>query len=109
MQTSNRLLDDMARVATGAVGALSGVRDEIEQLVRTRIERFLADMDLVTREEFEAVKTMASKARSEQEALEKRLSALEAKLQEQPKSAKGTGRKTTTKAASARKTPTAKS
>jgi len=80
MQTSNRLLDDLARVATGAAGALSGVRQEIEQIVRARMERFLADMDLVTREEFEAVEAMASKARSEQERLEERVAALEAQL-----------------------------
>jgi len=80
MQTSNRLLDDLARVATGAAGALSGVRQEIEQIVRARMERFLADLDLVTREEFEAVEAMASKARSEQERLEQRVAALEAQL-----------------------------
>ncbi len=80
MQTSNRLLDDLARVATGAAGALSGVRQEIEQIVRARMERFLADMDLVTREEFEAVEAMASKARSEQERLEERIAALEAQV-----------------------------
>ena len=80
MQTSNRLLDDLARVATGAAGALSGVRQEIEQIVRARMERFLADLDLVTREEFEAVEAMASKARSEQEKLEQRVAALEAQL-----------------------------
>jgi len=89
MQTSNRLLDDLARVATGAAGALSGVRQEIEQIVRARMERFLADMDLVTREEFEAVEAMASKARSEQERLEERVAALEAQLK------KATPKKTT--------------
>ena len=84
MQTSNRLLDDLARVATGAAGALSGVRQEIEQIVRTRMERFLADLDLVTREEFEAVEAIASKARSEQEKLEERVAALEAQLKKAP-------------------------
>jgi len=99
MQTSNRILDDMARVATGAVGALSGVREEIEQLVRTRIERFLSDMDLVTREEFDAVKALASKARSEQEALEKRVAVLEAALKDRPKTAKPAARKAAPKSA----------
>lgn len=80
MQTDNRLLDDLARVANGAVGALSGVRGEIETLVRQRVERFLADMDLVTREEFEAVKAVAAKARTEQEALEERVASLEAAI-----------------------------
>ncbi len=92
MQTSNRLLDDLARVATGAAGALSGVRQEIEQIVRARMERFLADLDLVTREEFEAVEAMASKARSEQERLEERVAALEAQLKK-PAPKKTTRRK----------------
>ena len=80
MQIENRFLDDLARVANGAIGALSGVREEIEALVRQRVDRFLADMDLVTREEFEAVKEVAARARTEQEALEHRVAALEAKL-----------------------------
>ena len=80
MQVDNRFLDDLARVANGAAGALSGVREEVEALVRQRAERFLADMDLVTRDEFEAVKAVAAKARLEQEALEARVAALEAAL-----------------------------
>lgn len=83
MQVENRFLDDLARVANGAIGALSGVREEIEALVKQRMERFLADMDLVTREEFEAVKDVAAKARTEQEALEARVATLEAALAEQ--------------------------
>ncbi len=82
MQTDNRLLDDLARVAGGAMGALSGVRTEVEELVRQRLERLLSDMDLVPREEFEAVQAMAEKARLEQEKLEKRVAALEAALTE---------------------------
>ncbi len=92
MQTSNRLLDDLARVATGAAGALSGVRQEIEQLVRARMERFLSEMDLVTREEFEAVEAMAAAARAEQERLEERVAALEAQLKK-PTPKKTTRRK----------------
>jgi BMFP domain-containing protein YqiC len=80
MQTDNRLLDDLARVAGGAMGALSGVRTEVEELVRQRLERLLSDMDLVPREEFEAVQAMAEKARLEQEKLEKRVAALEVAL-----------------------------
>jgi len=80
MQTEKRFLDDLARVANGAMGALSGMRGEVETLVKQRIERFLGDMDLVTREEFEAVKAVAAKAREEQEALEARVAALEAAL-----------------------------
>jgi BMFP domain-containing protein YqiC len=79
MQTQNRLLDDLARVAGGAIGVAAGVREEVEARLRDQFERILARMDLVTREEFEAVRAMAVKAREEQEALAKRLTALEAK------------------------------
>jgi BMFP domain-containing protein YqiC len=80
MQTQNRLLDDLARVATGALGVAAGMRGEIEARLRDQFERILARIDLVTREEFDAVKAMAAKARAEQERLEDRLAALEAKL-----------------------------
>ena len=80
MQSQNRFFDDMARVAAGAVGALSGVRGEIEARFRDQLERVLAGMDLVSREEFEAVKAMAAKAREEQEVLLQRIEALEARL-----------------------------
>ena len=80
MQADNRLLDDLARVASGAFGALTGVRGEVEDVFRRRLERILADMDLVPRDEFDAVKAMAAKARQEQEALERRVAALEAAL-----------------------------
>lgn len=77
MQTENRFFDDLARVAGGAFGTLAGLRNEIEDLVRQRFERLLADMDLVPREEFDAVKAVAEKARLEQERLEKRVASLE--------------------------------
>ncbi len=80
MQTQNRLLDDLARVATGALGAFTGMRGEVETRLREQFERVLGRMNLVTREEFDAVKAMAAKARSAQEALEKRVAALEARL-----------------------------
>ena len=80
MQTENRFFDDLARVAGGAFGTLAGLRNEIEDLVRQRFERMLADMDLVPREEFDAVKAVAEKARLEQERLEKRVAALEVAL-----------------------------
>jgi BMFP domain-containing protein YqiC len=80
MQSQNRFFDDMARVAAGAVGALAGVRGEIETRLRDQLERVLAGMDLVSREEFEAVKAMAAKAREEQEVLLQRIEALEARL-----------------------------
>jgi BMFP domain-containing protein YqiC len=80
MQTQNRLLDDLARVATGALGAFSGMRDEVETRMKEQFERVLGRMNLVTREEFDAVRAMAAKARAAQEALEKRVAALEARL-----------------------------
>jgi BMFP domain-containing protein YqiC len=80
MQTRNRLFDDAARIAGGAVGTLAGAKREIEALVRQQLERMLTSLDLVTRDELEAVKEMAAKARSEQEVLEERLAALENKL-----------------------------
>ena len=82
MQSQNRFFDDLARVANGAVGALSGVRADIEARLRDHLERVLAGMDLVSREEFEAVKAMAAKARAEQEDLLARIAALESRLAE---------------------------
>jgi BMFP domain-containing protein YqiC len=79
MQSQNRFFDDVARVASGAVGAFSGVRGEIESRLRDQLERVLVGMDLVSREEFEAVKAMAAKAREEQELLLRRVEALEAR------------------------------
>lgn len=81
MQTRNPLFDDIARVFSGAVDAASGMRGEVEARVRAQLERLLADMDLVTREEFEAVQAMAAKAREEQEVLAERVAALEAQLE----------------------------
>lgn len=77
MQSDNRLLDDMARAASGALGALSGVRAEIESQMRALLDNWLKRQDLVTREEFEAVKAMAAAARMENERLAERLAALE--------------------------------
>lgn len=82
MQTENRLFDDLARVASGAINTLGGVREEIELRVKERLERLAGEMDLVTREEFDAVQAMAAKARAEQEILKARLDRLEAKLAE---------------------------
>ena len=80
MQTRDRLFDDAARIAGGAVGALAGVKREIETLVRQQLERMLSSLDLVTRDEFDAVKEMAVKARSEQEELANRLLSLEKQI-----------------------------
>ncbi len=80
MQTDNRFFDDMARVAGGAMGVLSGLKGEIESMVHAQVERILGRMDLVPREDFEAVREMAQRAREEQEALADRVARLEAKL-----------------------------
>ncbi|MBP2292173.1 accessory factor UbiK family protein [Azospirillum rugosum] len=78
MQVDNKLLDDLARVAGGALGALSSLREEAEAQMRQQFERVLSRMDVVSREEYEAVRAMAAKAREEQEALTERITALEA-------------------------------
>jgi len=78
--TSNRILDDIARLATDAAGAAQGMRREVETVVKTQIERLLRDLDVVTREEFEAVREMALIAREENDKLAARLKALEEKL-----------------------------
>lgn len=80
MQVENKLFDDLARVASGAMGAISGIRGEVEGQIRQQFERILAQMDVVSREEFEAVKAVAAEARARQEVLEEKLAALEAKL-----------------------------
>ena len=78
MQVDNRILDDLARVAGGALGAFSSLREEAEGQLRAQLERVLSRMDVVSREEYEAVRAMAAKAREEQEAMAERLAALEA-------------------------------
>jgi BMFP domain-containing protein YqiC len=80
MQTDNRLLDDIARAASGALGALAGVRAEIDSQIRALLDSWLKGQNLVTRDEFEAVKAMAATARTENEALAARLATLEAEL-----------------------------
>jgi BMFP domain-containing protein YqiC len=77
MQSQSRFFDDLARVAAGAVGTLSGVKSEVESRLREQLERVLGGMDLVTRDEFDAVKAMAAKARAEQEDLARRVTQLE--------------------------------
>src|ERR1700730_2070647 len=80
MQSQNRFFDDIARVASGAAGALSGVRGEIEARLRDQLERVLAGVGLVSREGIEAAKTMAARARQEQESLLRHIEALEARI-----------------------------
>jgi hypothetical protein len=80
MQTENPLLDGLARIFTDAAGAAQSVRAEVDTFMRQRLERLVADMDFVPREEFEAVKAMAAKARTENERLEARIAELEARV-----------------------------
>jgi BMFP domain-containing protein YqiC len=80
VQTTNRFFDEVGRLMNDAAGVAQGVRREFETLFRTQAERFLRDMDLVKREDFEAVKDMARIAREENEALKTRLAALEAEV-----------------------------
>jgi len=79
-QTTNRFFDDVAKLVTDAAGVAQGLGREVETVVRARMETFLADMDLVKREEFEVVRDMAAAARAENEVLKTRLDALEARL-----------------------------
>lgn len=83
-QPRNPLFDELARAAGGAMNALAGLKGEIEALIRQQMEKLMAGMDMIPREEFEVVRDMAAKARQEQEALEKRVAALEARLGEAP-------------------------
>lgn len=79
-ESRSRLTDDLARMFNDAANLAGGVRKEVETIVRTQMERFLSTMDVVTREEFEAVRDMAALAREENEKLAKKIEELEAKL-----------------------------
>ena len=79
-QTSSRLLDEFAKLMTDMAGVAQGVRREVETAVKSQAERFIGEMELVQREEFEAVREMAVKAREENETLKKRIAALEERL-----------------------------
>ena len=87
-QTSNRFFDEMARLMNDAAGVAQGVRREFDTLLRTQAERILRELDMVKREEFEAVKDMARLAREENEALKGRVAALEAKTEKPRKKSK---------------------
>lgn len=80
MQSSNRLLDDLAKMANGALSAATGARQELEQFMQQRLERFMNEKGWVSREEFDAVRDMARKSREEQEAFAARLSELESRM-----------------------------
>ncbi len=77
MQTRNKVLDDISQLMTNAMGVAQGARQEAETAMKSMIDRWLADRDFVTREEFDAVRAMAQKAREENEALAARIAALE--------------------------------
>lgn len=79
-QTTNRFFDELAKLMTDATGAAQGVRGEIDTLIRGQAERVLRDLDIVQREEFEAMKAMALKAREENAQLERRIAELEGEL-----------------------------
>lgn len=84
MQSNNRFFDDAARLAGGAMGTLVGIRREVEAMVRQQLERLLEGLDLVRREEFDAVSEMAANARAEQDRLAERVAALETALKAKP-------------------------
>src|ERR1700694_584283 len=81
-QTTGRFFDEIGKLITDAAGAADGVRRELEGIVRAQAERVLRDLDVVQREEFEAVKAMAQKAREENDRLKERIAKLEAALQD---------------------------
>jgi BMFP domain-containing protein YqiC len=91
MQTDNRFLDGMARFFTNAAGAAQSFKAEMETIIKSRVERMIADLDFVPREEFDAVKAMAARARSENEALGARVAELETKLGITPPKSSRTG------------------
>ena len=111
MQTSNKILDDLAKVANGAVATMTGIKYEVEAMVRQQVERFLADGNLVPRDEFDAMAEVARNARAAQEKLEARVAKLEAALAANPaqkaRKPAATAKKSAAKPA-ARKTPAAK-
>jgi len=79
MQTRNKIMDDISQLMTNAMGVAQGAKDEAETAMSSMMDRWLANRDFVTREEFDAVRAMAQKAREENEALKARLDALETK------------------------------
>jgi len=89
MQTENRILDGMARLFTNAAGAAQAFKSEMETMIKARFERLVADLDFVPREEFDAVKAMAAKARSDNDRLASRVTELEAILGVTPAKAAG--------------------
>ena len=93
MQSNNRIFGDLARLASGAMSAAAGARDEMEQMLQSRFERFLNDRGWISREEFDATTEMAQKAREQQELIMERLVKLEGKLVQLEKVKKPLARK----------------
>mgnify|MGYP003640163629 CR=1 FL=1 len=108
MQTSNRILDDLAKVANGAVATLAGVKDEVEAMIRQQVERYLADGNLVPRDEFDAMAEVAKNARAAQEKLEDRVAKLEAQIAGQAAAKPRTAAKKTAAKPAPRKAPAGK-
>jgi BMFP domain-containing protein YqiC len=100
-QTSNRMFDELARLMTDAGNVAQGVRREAETAFRSQAERWIADLDLVRRDEFDAVRELASKAKAENEVLTARIAELEARLEAAPANKPRAAAKTTKKAATA--------
>lgn len=108
MQTRNRILDDLAKVAGGALSVMTGVKSEAEAVMRQQFEKVLDKMDLIPREDFEAVRTMAAKARDQQEELVKRVAVLEQKLGVKPAPKKPAPKKAAAKKTAPKKTTKSK-
>jgi len=106
-QTNSRFFDEFAKLMTNAAGAAQGVRQEVDTLFKTRAERVLRELDVVSREEFDAVREMAAKARMQNDALEKRIAGLETELAKLTPKAKAPARKAKAPAQKA-KTPARK-
>lgn len=108
LNDNKQFLDDVARLATGAVGALSGFRTHIKQEVKSHLDRFLIELDLVPRADFEIVEQMAKQARLDNTALTKRVAALEAQLKPASKTSPAKAAPAKAKAKTATKTSSSK-
>ena len=112
MESRNRFLDDLAKIASSTASTIAGMKDEAENLIKQRVEALMNDMNLVTREEFEVMNAMLSKARLEQEKLIKRIEALETPSSKQkakrPRKKSAAARKSLRKKASVAKKSTSK-
>ena len=97
MQSKNKIFDDLSQLMTNAMGVAQGAKDEANNAMKSMLDRWLADRDLVTREEFDAVRAMAVKAREENETLLARIEVLEASQAAKPRKARKTTRSSTRK------------